>query len=247
MSEAREKPRMQKQPQPIHYVIGDIHGQIRQLSALLEAIEARHRWKHTEQKGVLVYLGDYIDRGLDSRAVIQRVMKGIDGFENVFLKGNHEELILKCLESEERSAWNVWMAVGGEPTLKSIGYDLFYEKYNSARLAAVLGERVLNWLQSLQLFYRRDDFLCVHAGLLPGVLLERQKEKDLLWIRRKFLDSDYEFGFGIIHGHTPSDKPTVKQNRIGIDTGAGQDGELTALVIDRDWANLIREPTFISV
>ncbi|MEM9178096.1 MAG: metallophosphoesterase family protein [Pseudomonadota bacterium] len=231
----------------IHYVIGDIHGQLDQLSALLDAIEARHRWKHADQKGVLVYLGDYIDRGSDSHAVIDRVMTGVDGFESVFLKGNHEELMLNCLETEDRSAWNVWMAVGGEPTLKSFGYDLFYEKYNSARLAEVLGQRVLNWLGSLQLFYRQADFLCVHAGLLPGALLERQKEKDMLWIRRQFLDSDYDFGFGVIHGHTPSDRPTVKPNRIGIDTGAGQDGDLTALVVDRAWADLIRDPTFISV
>lgn len=231
----------------IHYAIGDIHGQHDQLSALLNAIEARHHWKYTDHKGVLVYLGDYIDRGPNSRAVIERVMEGVRGMESIHLKGNHEDLLLRCLESEERSAWNTWMAVGGEPTLQSFGYDLFYEKYNSARLADALGAPIIDWLTSLQLYHRYADFLCVHAGLLPPRLLKDQTEKDMLWIRRKFLDSDYDFGFGIIHGHTPSDRPEVKTNRIGIDTGAGQDGELTALIVDRPWADLVREPEFISV
>lgn len=231
----------------IHYVIGDIHGQHDQLCSLLNAIESRHRWKHADKKAIIVYLGDYIDRGAGSRSVIERVMEGIEGFESVCLKGNHEELLLRCLETEERSAWNTWMAVGGEPTLKSFGYDLFYEKYNSARLSEALGEATLNWLRELRLFYRNSDFLCVHAGLLPNVSFENQKEKDMLWIRRQFLGSDYDFGFGVIHGHTPSDRPTVKPNRIGIDTGAGQGGELTALVVDRTWAELVREPIFISI
>lgn len=231
----------------IHYVIGDIHGQHDKLCALLDAIEARHHWKHADRKGVLVYLGDYIDRGPDSRAVIQRVIKGLDGFESICLKGNHEDLILRCLESDESSDWRVWMAVGGEPTLGSFDYDLFYERYNSTKLSNALGERVIEWLQSLRLYYRHADFLCVHAGLLPPRLLKDQTEKDMLWIRRKFLDSDFDFGFGVIHGHTPSDLPVVKSNRIGIDTGAGQDGELTALVVDRAWVDLVREPEFISV
>ncbi|MEM8616486.1 MAG: metallophosphoesterase family protein [Pseudomonadota bacterium] len=231
----------------IHYVIGDIHGQYDQLCSLLNAIESRHRWKHADKKAILVYLGDYIDRGSQSRLVIDRALKGVEGFESVFLKGNHEDLILRCLESEERSVWNTWMTAGGEQTLKSLGYDLFYEQYDPARLAEALGERRLNWLHGLKVFYRNSDFLCVHAGLLPNTSFEDQKDKDMIWIRKKFLDSDFDFGFGVIHGHTPSDRPVVKPNRIGIDTGAGHGGELTALIVDRAWADLVREPSFITI
>ncbi|MEO0607405.1 MAG: metallophosphoesterase family protein [Pseudomonadota bacterium] len=231
----------------IHYVIGDIHGQDEQLCALLDAIQSRHTWKHPEQRGKLIYLGDYIDRGAGSKAVIERVMRGVEGFDSIYLKGNHEALILDCLETEERPAWGTWMAVGGRPTLKSFGYDLAHERYNSERLSEVLGDTILQWLQSLQIYYRHADFLCVHAGLIPNVLLEHQNEKDLLWVRRKFLDSDFDFGFGVIHGHTSSQRPVVKRNRIGIDTGAGKEGELTALIVDRAWADLVKSPTFISV
>lgn len=232
---------------PIHYVIGDIHGQQEQLCSLLDAIKSRHQWKHPDRQGKLIYLGDYIDRGEASKSVIERVMEGVEGFESVCLKGNHEALILRCLETEERSAWSTWMAVGGKPTLTSFGYDLSLERYDSDRLSEVLGDRVMNWLRSLRIYYRHADFLCVHAGLIPNVRLEDQNEKDMLWVRRKFLDSDFDFGFGVVHGHTPSNRPVVKRNRIGIDTGAGQHGELTALVIDRAWSDLVKEPTFVSV
>ena len=228
-------------------MIGDIHGQIERLNALLEAIESRHQWKHQGQPGRLVFLGDYVDRGPDSKAVMTRAMSGITGFESICLKGNHEDLMLRCLETDDRAAWKTWTAVGGQPTLKSLGYDLEREGYNPDKLADALGPGILQWLRSLQIYYRHADFVCVHAGLVPKLALDQQKEKDLLWIRDAFLDSSYDFGFGVIHGHTPSQHPEVKLNRIGIDTGAGFGGALTALVVDRAWPDLIQDPTFISV
>ena len=231
----------------VHYMIGDIHGQIGKLNVLLDAIESRHQWKHPDQDGVLVFLGDYVDRGPDSKAVMARTMTGIEGFETICLKGNHEDMMLQCLATDDRSTWRTWIAVGGDATLESLGYDLSREQYNPARLAEAITAPVLQWLNALDLYYRHADFICVHAGLVPQVKLEHQHEKDLMWIRRAFLESRYDFGFGVIHGHTPSDAPEVRLNRIGIDTGAGFGGDLTALVVDRAWPDLIQDPTFISV
>lgn len=164
----------------VQYIIGDIHGQAALLSSLLDAIQSRHQWKHQDKAAKLVYLGDYIDRGPASKQVIDRVLRGIEGFSQIFLKGNHEQLMSACLLSEDRDAWNMWMSAGGEPTLESFGYDLFLERYNSKKLAEVLGQSALMWLEQLKPFYRYEDFVCVHAGLAPEVELKHQKEKDLL-------------------------------------------------------------------
>lgn len=230
----------------IHYIIGDIHGESDLLESLLDAILARHHWRYSDAYGVLVYLGDYIDRGPNSKKVIELATRENEGFSNIHLKGNHEALLLNCLETDQREVWNTWMAAGGEVTLRSFGYDLFKDLFDPKRLSEALGEGVLAWLKSLRLFYQYSDFLCVHAGLKPGVEIGHQDEKDLLWIRRQFLESDVDFGRGIIHGHTPSDAPIVRANRIGIDTGAGQQGELTALVVDKPWVEMVADPTFIS-
>ena len=110
-----------------------------------------------------------------------------------------------------------------------------------------MGQERLDWLDNLELTHQLDDIVCVHAGFLPEVPLSKQVEKDMLWIRKRFLESKYDFGFGIVHGHTPDKAPIVKSNRICIDTGAGMGGELTALVIDRPWSEIVSQPDFISV
>ncbi|MEP6342648.1 MAG: metallophosphoesterase family protein [Maricaulaceae bacterium] len=230
----------------IHYVIGDIHGQAEKLGTLLDMIKARHGWKFPDKTARLIYLGDYIDRGQKSAEVIDLIMKPMNGFETVCLKGNHEAMMLDAIMSDDYSRWRNWMSAGGEPTLKSFGYDLLLEKFNTDKLIKVVGKTRLDWLSGLKLSYQYADFLCVHAGLMPDVKIKDQVEKDMLWIRRRFLESDYDFGFGIIHGHTPETRPVVKRNRIGIDTGAGMGGELTALVVDRPWLKLIKSPVFLS-
>lgn len=233
--------------QTIHYVIGDIHGEAEKLSKLLAAIESRHHWKHPNAAGKLVFLGDYIDRGPNSRQAIEIALQGIEGFSAHYLKGNHEQMMSLCLHSTRREIWNSWMSAGGEKTLHSFGYDVFEHRYDPARLAEAVGKPILRWLDQLELIYQSSDFVCVHAGLNPQKNLQDQQEGDLLWIRRPFLESDCDFGFGVIHGHTPTQSPIVKLNRIGIDTGAGQGGALTALVVDRPWQELLQDPVFIAV
>jgi len=231
----------------VSYIIGDIHGQDDKLERLLASIESRHHWKSPKKKGKLIFLGDYIDRGPNSQKVIDLAMQGISSFSSVYLKGNHEQLLIEALNSSDRNIWNNWMSAGGETTLKSFGYDLFESKYDHKLLIKKIGEERTNWLLGLELTHQFDDVICVHAGFNPEIQISNQTEKDMLWIRKRFLNSNHKFAYGVVHGHTPHDQPVVKSNRICVDTGAGMGGELTTLVIDKSWLDVVRNPDFISI
>ncbi|MEX3009265.1 metallophosphoesterase family protein [Hoeflea sp. TYP-13] len=232
--------------QTVHYVIGDIHGRPDMLEKLLAKIEYHRGRYHADGPAVLVFVGDYVDRGPDGAGVISRLISGFSGFDTVCLKGNHEAMLIKCLQSDRRDLWAHWMLNGGDATLRSFNYDAA-EKRSPEALRRCLGGEAVEWLHSLKLFHRVDDFLFVHAGVQPGVALEKQDEDDLLWIRSAFLMSQEDFGFGVIHGHTPADRPEVRRNRINIDTGAVFGGTLTALVVDRPWNELRENPVFLQV
>ena len=128
--------------------------------------------------------------------------------------------------------------------MKSFYYDILEQDFNTDKLKKKSGKQRLEWLPDLKLSYKYDDFLCVHADLMPHSRFNMQIEKDMMWIRHRFLDSHYDFGLGIIHGHTPESAPVVKSNRIGIDTGAGMGGDLTALVVDQPWRDLVATLVF---
>lgn len=211
-----------------HYAIGDIHGRDDLLEALHERIAADHALRHKGERAVLVYLGDYIDRGARSPEVIDRVIRGLPGFESVCLKGNHEEMMLNCLASDAHHYWTLWLANGGDEVLTALGLRL---ERDPVALAKALGSRRLQWLDTLKLTHRAGPYLFVHAGIAPGVPLAEQEPKDLLWIRRRFLNSDEDHGFTVVHGHTPSEEPELRPNRINVDTGATWNGRLTAVAL----------------
>jgi serine/threonine protein phosphatase 1 len=215
----------------IHYAIGDIHGRDDLLEKLHDRIAAFHEMFHGEQSATLIHLGDYIDGGPDSCAVIDRLMADATGFDTVCLKGNHEDLMLECLQSDDRQVWWNWLSNGGDATLSSLGLSFRHGGYDHRQLAGALGTERITWLKSLPLHYVADDYLFVHAGIRPGWSLEEQEEQDLLWIRGRFLESSANHGCRVIHGHTPMDEPEVRTNRIGIDTGATSNGRLTAVVL----------------
>lgn len=217
------------------------------LERLLAAIESRHEWKSAYLAGRIIFLGDYIDRGPDSMKVIDLAMQGLAKFSSIFLKGNHEQLLIDATKSDERHVWNNWMSAGGEVTLKSLGYDIFTSGYDPDLLRESLGKDRVDWLNKLLTSYQLEDIICVHAGLNPSATISEQTEKDMLWIRKRFLESNHDFGLGVVHGHTPHDRPIVKPNRICVDTGAGTGGELTALVVDKPWAEIVVQPDFISI
>ncbi len=229
------------------YAIGDIHGQLDMLRELHRIIERYHRRYYRGWRGRLVYIGDYIDRGPSSRGVIDCVRQGLRGFDSVFLKGNHEVMMMHCLEVDSRDAWLQWVTNGGEETLNSFDYPLGQKGIDRDLLRQCVGAERIDWLSSLSPTYVYADYLFVHAGLRPGVKLEKQREQDLLWIRQPFLKYKKDFGHLVVHGHTPVDEPEVLPNRIDIDTGAGFNRKLTALVIDRPADELLEHPVFITV
>lgn len=215
----------------IHYAIGDVHGRDDLLETMLEHIVSDRERRHPDSEATMVFVGDYVDRGPDSAAVIDRLMGGVDGFDLVCLKGNHEAMMLACTETDDRQAWAGWIHNGGDATIHSFGLDVRFGYFSADHLVDAIGPERLAWLRDLPLYYRTPDTLFVHAGILPGLPLAQQSERDLLWIRDRFLNSDHDHGLLVVHGHTPMDVPDVQANRIGIDTGAFSTGRLSAVVL----------------
>jgi serine/threonine protein phosphatase 1 len=214
--------------------VGDIHGRLDLLEAMLRRIEADAIAAEAGQRA-LVFLGDYVDRGPDSRGVVERLIRDpLQGFDAHYLKGNHEAILLDFLEEPWRL--DHWLMNGGDATMRSYGVDV----ERLARLGApaeiwrndfaeALPEAHLRFFRRLKLSVSFGDYLFVHAGVRPGVPLGAQSEADLVWIREPFLEHGDPFGKIVVHGHTPSREPVTRTNRIGIDTGAVFTGRLTAL------------------
>lgn len=219
------------------YAIGDIHGRLDLLTQMHETIRADAAQSGAPHRCV-VYLGDYIDRGLESRQVVDYLLdEPLEGFEPVYLMGNHEQVLLQFLE--DPGVGPNWFFFGGDATLYSYRVPGASPAIDAARLAKVqtgfqnaLPPRHLAFYRDLAYQHRAGDYLFVHAGIKPGVPAERQSETDLLWIREEFLDSTADHGAIVVHGHTIAPEPVVRPNRIGIDTGAYASGKLTALVLE---------------
>ena len=192
-----------------YIAIGDIHGMSSMLDQLLLMLPL---------EGILVFLGDYIDRGPDSKGVISRLLELQQARECIFLRGNHEEMCLSAL-SHDRVMMRTWMNNGGLEVIKNYDGSPFLEH--------------LDFLRATRLYYETDEFIFVHAGLMPGLPLHENGAQDCLWIRDVFLNSQYNWGKLIIHGHTPNPnfQPQIQSNRINIDTGAVFGGMLTAIVL----------------
>jgi len=216
------------------YAVGDIHGRSDLLVALLRLIEADAA-NAQAAKSTLVFLGDYIDRGPDSRGVVDILLDDLpSGFSVHFLKGNHEALLLDFLAHANRL--ESWLTNGGEATMASYGVDVDRLKRTGATPAewwveftSALPAAHLEFFRRLESLVPVGDYLFVHAGVRPGVSLAAQRETDLMWIRDEFLQSTEDFGKLVVHGHTPGHEPVVRPNRIGIDTGAVFTDKLTAL------------------
>jgi serine/threonine protein phosphatase 1 len=216
---------------PLHYAVGDVHGRDDLLEVMHERIAADRQLRHANMAATIIHLGDYIDRGLNSLGVIDRLMRGLPGFEVVCLKGNHEAMMLNCLETDDRQAWWMWLRNGGDATLASFGIPPQFGVNRSRELSQALGPHRIAWLRALPLYHHIPGYLFVHAGVRPGRPLEAQTEMDLIWIRDAFLESEDDFGFRVVHGHTPAREPEFRSNRIGIDTGAVFTDCLTALAV----------------
>jgi len=223
------------------YAIGDVHGRLDLLAVLVEQIAADDAARGAATTHVLL-LGDLIDRGRDSAAVVRRIMAGDRRFASFgALKGNHEASLLSVLEGDTR--WlESWLTYGGRATLVSWGVaGAVIDNGEPAEIAAAAACAVppaeWRWLAGLPSSQRHGDYFFAHAGIRPGIPIAVQTDADLLWIRHEFLADARDHGACIVHGHTISPEPESRGNRIGIDTGAYRTGTLTAvgLEADRRW------------
>lgn len=217
------------------YAIGDIHGRRDCLDRLLLAIDADEKSRPTAETTV-VFLGDLVDRGLDSRGVVERVMQVAKARRCILLMGNHEEILIRAWEGDRQSA-GLFHRVGGRETLMSYGVTMAeYDACDLGDLAALTADHVpLEHIAFMRGFldqWQLGDYLFVHAGIRPGVPLDEQRASDMRWIRRDFLDDDRDHGVMVVHGHSITEDVDERTNRIGIDTGAFASGKLTALGIE---------------
>lgn len=219
------------------YAVGDVHGRADLLSGVFARIDedlAARPMKEPYE----IFLGDYFDRGADSRSVIDLLIARQREHKALFLKGNHEVYALKVLT--DPSLLPEWLQIGGATTLLSYGVKLSGRNDQKAAEDAVAAFRRAmpdshrRFIEGLALSYSCGDYFFTHAGVRPGVPLDKQSQQDLLWIRDEFLLHEDDFGKVIVHGHTPAMQPDIRQNRINIDTGAYATGRLTCLVLEGD-------------
>ncbi|MEM8971248.1 MAG: metallophosphoesterase family protein [Pseudomonadota bacterium] len=225
------------------YVIGDIHGCADLLQTAHEQIEADAQ-DNAPDRVKIIYLGDYIDRGTSSYETLELLTTpGPANFDRVFLKGNHEVMLESFLLEPETGA--SWRHYGGMETLQSYRVDIHQGLAQGGlqALAEEFRDKIpsthLEFFQQLLAATEIGDYFFCHAGVRPGTPLERQREDDLLWIRREFLTSDENFGKIVVHGHTVTELPEFRPNRINIDTGAYMSGTLTCLVLESDNQRII--------
>jgi serine/threonine protein phosphatase 1 len=218
------------------YAIGDIHGRLDLLDLILAKIEGDIA-SRPRRRNFIIFLGDLIDRGPDSAAVVERLRTYRPSFaRTVFLSGNHEEVLLRMLAGD-KGILASWLKYGGAECARSYGVDpdslrLAEEEEALALLRANVPRAHREFLESFADTFRFGDYLFVHAGIRPGIGLDQQDRYDLRWIREPFLSDIKEHGFMVVHGHTIVGSVEERPNRIAIDTGAYHSGVLTALAIE---------------
>jgi serine/threonine protein phosphatase 1 len=226
------------------YAIGDIHGRVDLLEQLLKGID-EDLDRTPAPQSIEVFLGDYIDRGPASRQVLDLLIERKKTHRTIFLKGNHETLLMNFIASP--STLGDWQRIGGLETLMSYGLKppVNADVRTQLELAGALGETLppshLKFLSDLKPSFASGDYFFVHAGVRPGIALEKQRETDLLWIRHEFLLCEESFGKIVVHGHTPVQQPDIRSNRINIDTGAYATGRLSCLILEADKMRIMQD------
>lgn len=242
------------------YAVGDLHGRLDLLIAIRKIIAADAK-KHEFEDKKIVYLGDYIDRGPESAGVIDALMnKPVKDFTEIHIKGNHEEMMYKCLDAHNRSiagrssygSWrDMWLTNGGIPTLESYGVDMnMAAQVWKTEIQKVTKEH-LYWMKKLPCRYVEDNYVFVHAGLRPGVPLYDQKNEEMMWIRDRFLHAEGPHldhmgnPYIVVHGHCPTKgEVEILHNRINLDTGAVWRGVQHAIALHDGQERVLKTPQF---
>ena len=217
------------------YGVGDIHGHDALLDKMLAAIEQDIAAARPAEN-ILVFLGDLIDRGPGSAAVVERLRTLAGPFKSVFLTGNHEEVLVRILDGDDALIGD-WLRFGGVECAQSYGLDpallkAMGESRAGEALRAAIPEEHQQFLRSFADSFGAGDYLFVHAGIRPGVPLEQQALADLRWIRSPFLEYRHHHPKVVVHGHSISKDIERRPGRIGVDTGAYRTGLLSAIVLD---------------
>lgn len=223
-------------PEERAYAIGDVHGCLSEMKQLLQRIKA-HNDYHDSVRTHIIFLGDLIDRGPDSKGVIEFLMKFPFKFAKpLFIKGNHEEMMVRGLMGEPNLLPD-WLEYGGYACAESYGvpqselrgHDPDILEY---KLRSAIPKKHVDFLDSFLDYVQFGEFLFTHAGIQPGIPIENQSGRELRWIRKPFLEHRGDLGVMVVHGHTISDEIEVKNNRIGLDTGAYETGILSAMCVE---------------
>lgn len=233
----------------VGYAVGDIHGRSDLLAELLTELERRAAGDaRPAGPPIVVFLGDYVDRGPDSAGVIEILLQNRPaGFERRFLRGNHEQAMQAFLE--DPVAHKVWLLLGGAETLISYGVQPpplrpapEHDLIGAAQLLrAKMPEPHYRFLAQLERYVALGDYVFVHAGVDPAKPLDQQTDDTLFWTRKAFLEDRRHYSHRVVHGHTPVDEPYVDSRRIAVDTGAYATGRLTAVRLEGE------DVSFVSV
>lgn len=230
----------------VGYAVGDIHGRADLLASMMEKLEAAHPEEAVaDARPIVIFLGDYVDRGPDSRKVVDLFLdQRPRGFERRFLLGNHEAAMLAFMQNPQKT--RDWLASGGMSTLISYGVQppsLGASGEALRQIAEQLFERMgpahLEFFKSLERYVVQGDYVFVHAGVNPDKRLEAQTDEELLWIRKRFLEGRKTWDHVVVHGHTPFQQPYKDHRRISIDTGAYASGRLTAVKLQGETAEFL--------
>ena len=217
------------------YAIGDIHGRADCLERAHRLIDRDRQTIGRDRPATEIYLGDYIDRGPQSKRVVDLLLERAQSTATVFLRGNHEIMMTAVLEGQ--MSLESWRPFGGTATLSSYGFTRDEQSSND-RWTAAMQARITpahrTFFDRLADYHRHEDYCFVHAGVRPDCAMSAQSRDDFAWIRGDFLTHKGDFGFVVVHGHTTVDDIDFRPNRINIDTGACNTNRLAVLKIDED-------------
>lgn len=234
------------------FAIGDVHGHYTELMGLYDKLSLEAKLEPSED--TLVFLGDYVDGGPDTKKVVNRIMEWKEKYPHwVFLFGNHEDLMIDALVrgGSRYHSFDLWYKQGGEATVDSYApSNLTWEQRLKLDPRNTVSVDHLDFLATLPYFHETDDYIFVHAGIVPGMTPQEMRihpalVKELLWIRDDFIESDYNWGKKVIFGHTFTNTPIVQKNKIGIDTLAKSYGSLTAVELPSEKFYHYPEPDFV--